>query len=840
MVIDAKKEKYKKYTEDWKDRISNNYNGICVFISRKAPHLARVTGANIEGIISEHALPFVLPDYSGSDNTISIFDDSIHHGSTLERIKNVAAIGRAHFFNTEFDLNAIKVDTVVISDRAIVKTENKDIPIERDSFMFYFINRATFDFINLDKPYDVEFPILHFNVNDVTNIKEKIKKAFGDYEIYENTHLEDGESREKTNFSVLIETEGNDNDVSAPDFFKFRVYYDAKKNIIRIAAFAPHLIFRYFLNENSAIFRSTDFDPIWQEVVSKAKKIPSDSTTLDHSNPNYAYLCNEYNYHVEKSLNIWANYLLSFAKLLSIKDKIEDLIKECGGRSGKDECFEKNDLTLLIGEKLSSSIKGQLDGLYNTYDSTKKLPKNEAFFVGGGGVPDEVIPHSVAEKFYETNRRYMPKCKSVSELISILFDNIHNNVEIASRGFFLLLDRLRFGVSISSMRNDFSYYLREKEDELTINIHKNLDKRIDEGCIVPKYVRVESDGRLIWRRLYRAGENEDIFRGQLVRISALIFKTIQEQYKSDVILADTVENVFLYVLANISGKNELTNVGRIHYDINFQKSNYRLRFFTSNNSEDNLNDNKNAKFLIDYLKDLDILTFDKEQNSLYMDFKNNYQYSFSNQLCSSVENVIIEETRKITKHFCNNITKLDFREIINYHLLFRNDNYLGDLESEYNELFIKKNWIDKLTFSLANKIYLDEKSLHEEFRDLFLNIRDIIFRIPNQSTYNRIKDNIQDLFDEAKREKIEQTNSSILFERALGTYRLISICFNFLVYSYYTNELKDNKPLFGSDWYLPKEKMDRYDKIFDEHKSADFTTKCNLLVDFLHNIKQKE
>ena len=811
MAVDNKPYDYKTCISEWGKRVFRN-DGLKICIARKAPRLLEVLQENKEKwglaylesvsydeIISEHALPFVLPDYISTGQNFKkllVADDSVYYGSTLERIINVTAYGKAVLARENYEPEKIDIESSVISNKASVQLNKSEIYLISDKYLPYHIERLSSDFISLNKPYDIEYPILSFDVGNVeiTQLKKSLIEIFGQDKVYANVHLKNQHREEAINFSVLISTNA-DVDISIPEFFKLRIY--VKGNVLRIVSFAPHIISDNFLHKDSPIFAETLFDGIWRQVVNKAKKIDIEDRVGNISEAENRKLQEEYNYHVNRSLNIWMNYLLSFSKLIEIKEQINKILKSLCDERIPPASLDINDLRLLLGSSLSAEMKEKLENLYNNVINigVENLPKNKEFHIGNK-IPNKIIPSAYRSSFDVHNKNEWTKCKSVSELTSSLFNNIHHDIELASRKYLVAVDRLRFGVSIESMCDDFIYYISENTDDFTLDIHKAIDKRIDEGSIVPKYVGIQTDDSFVWRRLFRAGENEDRYREQLFRLSLFLLSSIQIHYNSRYISQDIVENVFVFVLGNIRENSMLENLGGISYDLFFDGNGdkYRLRFNHGNNTEEELENKKNFEFLLDYLVKYNILITNSKDNTCCVNdsISNISPFVGGTTLDTYVEDAIRKEIAFIINLHKEEIDRYDFREIINIFNVYKSSIFYKNLK----ERFDKYRWKNRLKEILSDNTEKGIDDLRKNLDDSLSIIGDIFSQVPDKDFIKDVKSYgiISDENYDKVKEIVEGLDFPNIQEISLA-YKVTDFIFNVLVYDYIDYDFIEDKDI---------------------------------------------
>jgi hypothetical protein len=573
---------YEQAIQEWGERI-RNHSGLKVCIARKSPRLIEVLHKKYdlefgyENLISEHAVPFVLPEYceqqkqhTGKVPNILISDDSVYHGTTIENIKKITTYGRAFFSQEDFDLTSIEMNTSVIAEAAFTRIPG--IPVVDQLEVPRHVDRMASDFIDVRKPFDVEFPILTFTLASdkkeeefLEQIYNCLQEVFGKSKVYKTVHPKDHDREEVSNFSVLIAVNPDEQDVTQPEFFKIRIFLEKNENgfLLRIVPFAPHIIHQGFLHEDSSIFLGSFLECVWKEVASKAQRIPELTVIENLMYYENQLLRNEYNYYVKRSLNIWANYLLSFAQLIRIKDQINRLLESMGATHAEMRAsIDEKDLYVLIGKSLSDQIKPELEDFYNDKGLiTDVFPENRDFY-RNTDIPDQVIPDEYKQSFTESRLRDWQKSMNNTDRVAGLFSVMHHKIDVASRErttSSFPLKRLKFGVSFASLQRELNYFSREEVDVL--EIHKAIDQKIDAGSVVPQYVGFSYDDAMIWRRLLRSGENEDEYREQLFRTSVFLLNIIDMHTFSIYLPVIVVENVLLYIL----GKVELANTGGVDY-----------------------------------------------------------------------------------------------------------------------------------------------------------------------------------------------------------------------------------------------------------------------------------
>ena len=121
----------------------------------------------------------------------------------------------------------------------------------------------------------------------------------------------------------------------------------------------------------------------------------------------------------------------------------------------------------------------------------------------------------------------------MSEKLSALFFNQTTLIEKWSRQFGdNTSNRLKFGYNyrglLSALEIDYKDGSLSVMNNTLYRIHRWIDRRIDQGCIVPQYIIDNEKGQ--WDRVFRPGENEDAILSTLTRFVAYVIDTIKKEF----------------------------------------------------------------------------------------------------------------------------------------------------------------------------------------------------------------------------------------------------------------------------------------------------------------------
>lgn len=484
--------------------ISNeNEEVVVIAMSRKMPRLLKwiiqerqQSLAKNVILITEHAIPFCVDEIKGK--RIIVIDDAIYYGTTVENVvENIAwCTGQK-----DIEIASI-IKRQETRDFSYGKlTVNNELKLEDIPF---YTTRNAANIMSLGIPMDMEYPILYFKMNrtgclSVQEMENYLKRTFEDKECYVINHqVFDGKKQEYVDFinlSILLDPKDKN-----ADFSKLRLYISDNK--LMVVAYSPFVISQKQLEQRSKSIKfETTLNEIWDMLL---EKVQSCEQGIDIENPAQKDIMKtEYRLRRQRSLVVGANYLESFRTLLQLKNKLELYIESIG--FSKEADIEIQDLKFLFGNRLCRSVREKL--LY-AWNNSEYTVVNESFDTILTKQAVNLIPSSFEESYMGKNRMAWSRLKDTSTALSAMFSNLHFYIGLASlkdKNF----EKLRFGESFASMDFELAPYI-ETERRL-VEIHKWIDRKIDEGCVAPKYelVNIGGSGEYCWKRLFRAGENEN-------------------------------------------------------------------------------------------------------------------------------------------------------------------------------------------------------------------------------------------------------------------------------------------------------------------------------------------
>lgn len=750
--------------------------GLCLAISRKAPRLLDWcqikfdhNSKNNLPVITELALPFVdIKKYCG--NCI-VVDEAIYHGTTFKKVTSITET-----VCRDNPCLSIKAKPIVVTEEALLSREirsrlHTETIISRNDCQF-FIDSVIAKFLELGKPYDIEYPLFYVDfkdevtsgqintlLNELATIESRQKglNQETDCIFYETKTYSREANKYFSSFSYLTKyLYKNRYGRNKPEFSKIRLVY--KGNRLCIASMSPYILSSDDLTETKGILNG-DMKEIWIKLF-KSIRFPNQDDE-------------EYRYQVNKSLVVMTNYLLSFANFIHIKDSMERAISNAdmyishSPEQDNDSIFKMdiNDLTYLVGDNMAEILSNDLKNLLKSSRKVDQEITPSPIFadIQYNLIPSEYLNDYEAQM---SSDNIHSSNHSVSAMMSSMFSAMHSQIELPSRKKKKTFDRLRFGETYHSIINRFSIYCPEKSD-IYKSVHQCMDKRIDAGSAVPNYIRRgASFGGNYWQRMFRSGENEDYNKDRILRNILAIIRYFLKYNKGTILHSSDFE--FLMALLNNeeSYENQSGRIchlwGRELITI-FNQGMYQTCV--------QLEDGKIVS-LIDYAKDYQLLTEDGQH---FLTLSNNsYVKNLSDgNVWTQAEESLINTYVSFAYQFSQkNTPPMLIRETLNYYFYEKLD-FIGDLQ----------RWIAQLKedINIGHWINLDKKE--KEFRKLYERIPEPLLKLTiegisdNSPKIEALTNNIISCIKKHKNELLEKS----IFDRLYLSYYILNL------WSYYTD-----------------------------------------------------
>lgn len=579
-------QKTEVFITDWKRSFSNP-KALKVAIARKCPRLCELEG--IEDVISEHALPFVLP--RSNHKIIYVADEAIYHGTTFSRIYNVVRTGALirQLVRKEGvqPPQPVKAVPAAISSEALSRlkgkieflTDNPGSLLINDRQIPLFVNTLIESFYELGKPFDIEFPIFYINKKVPTDANIRILKTVG------SQFGKEGGAEDKPAFCIqhknvqgiyesvtllLSDKIYKNSGQVESDFIKVRTFPHPHKEQTAFAFYAPRIIDDSYICEKTPLFRNTPYEKPWNLLWRIAHPDIRFDTILDgisdyNELAQKKYDKQEYEYHVKRTFLILANYFYSHHLAWQLKENIE---KEYGVEADSLR-LDLIDLAYLVGHSLAGILSRYL--MKEMREAPCKLP---LIFMQRTEI-NKNIPPTYSYGYEQANSRTLPKCQYVSEMLSNIFYNMHTHVEMESRkNLEENLARLRFGESFSSLY--YRAYIAGMPETKFVNLHRGMDYRIDSGSVVPKYACVKNGDNRVWLRLFRCGENEDNLLQQQLNFIRWIIGLIENKYGNSILPEELIKTILTLVLCPPDGKEDVFFQNKLPWDYKAKRTEWGL------------------------------------------------------------------------------------------------------------------------------------------------------------------------------------------------------------------------------------------------------------------------
>lgn len=535
-------------------------------------------------VVTELSIPLLFKRINKDKGTgrviLKIVDDAIYFGSTILSVYN--EIDRhIHYYGLEDKVQIDGIYAAVKSNGSINlksltgKEVYADDKIEK-GYSHFFVKQLTSDFRGMCNTFEYEFPILECIVNSSFNAQEfesALKKHYGESNTYRIDVIEGMNS-----FNVVLRNQ------ECSLFNKIRVYYG--KGILRIVPMSPCPIYdNYELMANKMSHISHPLANLWNKYYQTLKAIADDvkqDELLFRS--------------TRRLMVILYNYLISLYNFESEKEQIKQILMPAGVNpifTLKSSCLYSlladEDIVNDITDTVNAYLRGRPFNRLSVRFRVKYLQERSPLMVESNCVMPNRIKY-----LDDYNRMLLSKCSTIEEALSALLFNQTVILESYSRTIDANGSRLRFGYTYESMYQELDRYYKQRNtgNWYISNLHRWVDIRIDNGCIVPQYI-ISTNNNLQWERVFRPGENEDLVLSHLSRYALMVLGLMIDGDPSigeANVQIDNFERMLAYTFYKYGDdiRNEESFLEL------FVDDSLRLRF-------------KEGKYVVDYLCDMSIL-----------------------------------------------------------------------------------------------------------------------------------------------------------------------------------------------------------------------------------------
>lgn len=685
--------------ESWYGKLMAQ-DAIIIANARKAPRLLSYCKLKFPDlynptvkVISDIAIPFV--NWREIDKRCVVIDEAIYHGTTFEKVLDVLTkvindenteVKGMPLVITQDALNAPKILESLVEGWNLIDSDKCN----------FFIDTIISKFFDLGKPYDIEYPLFYLSLSKNKYSKEELDEsietvlklmAADDEEksskkpIFfknKNYRREDGQTFSAFTYCTdYIYDEYQE--AIKPDFSKLRIFHT--DDSICIASMAPHTINIKNLETSNNMFIGK-MGEVWNLILNTAKDINGkEDKNVEHQ--------------TQKSLVIFANYLLSANHFIRFKRKLERLFAAVLGYD-VDFYLKTEDIQLLAGTENAEYVRDLLMALKSFEDIYTPFKESNTI--------DSLIPLMYKKDFLmQLTLDNMFDKKTVGSIISNVFSDLHWMVEVKSRRQpRSAYDRLEFGESLSSIGELCTGLLPEQSTAR--NIHKNIDMRIDRGSMVPDYVCVNDAFNTYWKRMFRSGENEDLTRDQHFRICINILSLYLSKINSTSISSDELKLLFALLTKdeNIFSKkdSEYNCIFASKMNVAYKDGDYRVQVLQNEEITDLLEKLENYHIISETAN----CRFDMAQSS--------YANLLSNGLpLSDKQDYRILRIVDFVAYAHKNIDEAIISELKNYACFSDNA-----IEKAFDE------WKTKIISFLKEEDYENFMELSDAFADLYVSV----------------------------------------------------------------------------------------------------------------------
>ncbi len=508
--------------KDWAEELQKS-KGSIVAISRKAPRLLELMvreGLLAESILSRVIAEQALPFLTKNDNSgFVVIDDTMTFGTTFDRIYNLTKQANIRCGGDDSDLVGVPFAVGKEANAKFRRLAEKHFLDLESHQIAPFVNNEMLAFRLLGKPYDIEHPMLTW-IGDFTDTYkleaaiEQITELLGGQKFHIDTSVPTATGNVLIRrWTILLSADSYNSSYPHTDYKKLRIYLNPERDRLLVAAMSPLSLSKTDMESFGENLPAL-LNQLWREVIEKI-----DTKTVEQM-----AIANDC------SLAMWANYLFATVLLRDIKAKfVEGFETMMPQPQMRGPCRE--DLQYLIGTDLcyrAESILAQF------LEHEIPTPVSFPLFDHAYEVLGERIPQRYEANYINNRSTFIDKALDANDVLQAVFHTQHTHVELLSRDDNRDIDaedisRLEFGTTYNKLRQ---LVLDKFPDTTEIDIHKCLDKLIDNGAVVPRYINMSFPNRpAIWVRTFRVGEGTV---QRIVNTVRLLFETLsaaQEQQK---------------------------------------------------------------------------------------------------------------------------------------------------------------------------------------------------------------------------------------------------------------------------------------------------------------------
>lgn len=566
-----------KLTDHLEEILNSDGVVIIVALSRKGPRLLEkiMSGKTFKHqpvIVTEHALPFLfknLVDLKEEKVRMYILDDAVYFGSTLEGIYQ-EMLRYEDFFHLNIPLKALA------AIRAKEAKELKGLSIlaepVNNGYGYYFVKRLMANIRTSHMPLEIDFPCVKFKLDqkiDTDKLWLCLKKAYPD-QAYQVEHPE------TVSYNVLLNAD------SGSYFNKMRFYPDGDK--LYVEPMTPRVV----INDDEQM--RLLFDDATEDIADFWDDIFSEYSFTSNFYPK------ELSRSVRKTFVTLANYIYSFNTLILQYNTLRQVVKEIGCEIQEVSLNWLDLKYILFHNKLAHDLHHILtDHLVNCTPLLKAYGISLINFSRQQIFESYDYPTKEERDILQSHDSQMIyNSANITQALSAIFFNQNLLIERWSRKMVSLgRTRLYFGYtfqSLAKLLSEYCHHFTVKEDDC-LKIHAWIDKRIEQGCIVPQYVCDVTNN--VWTRVFRPGENEDSILSHIGRWVCWVLTELQKKTEVPRVHRKLLNEVLYYLISRVDGLGKELGIQMVLRD-----KKRELLF---------IDDSGEVEHVVDYLEKMNIL-----------------------------------------------------------------------------------------------------------------------------------------------------------------------------------------------------------------------------------------
>jgi hypothetical protein len=585
---------YEQHLQSWANELqaycnANDSDTVIVAISRKGPRLIELLihegflpQSFKSRVISELALPFVK-DYG---QRILIVDDSVSHGTTFLKIHQIA---RQMLPNSELISLPFAIGKE-ISSNCKSKIDNYFLSLDRTEIA-PFVNNEALAFHFLGKPFDLEHPICCIkgsfsNQDELKLLLQQLAEGMNAELIPLETQVPTfNETFTKYSWTLLFNSSDDIPSITEPAFRKVRFSLQPGTNKLYLTAMQPinvALEDDYFNKIKDALPKQ--LGNLWESIYNSAK-CRKEKLHLGFDKELQKQVDDAFT----RSFCMWASYLNSFLLLSSVKKVVEETsFQSMPEKEGSFSQSFEDDLRYLVGRDfMSSASKALQNFLIDSPNFDNHTIKSFSWDYDPVNGKEIIMPDLYIKKYEEDLRSFKEKfqedCDIETALRGILC--VQHLIEVDSRKFTSPdgnHNRLDFGVTYKGLEEEVKNLV--KRPVISSDFNYYLDKLIDEGCIVPRYINMNmnTQAKPFWARAFRVGESPCEKRKDILY---KIFQYLQDNWSTELgPITRKVLEEFCAIAFSLKGFTEISRIPKFvgfgEFDVSYEPTGVRCYFST--------------------------------------------------------------------------------------------------------------------------------------------------------------------------------------------------------------------------------------------------------------------